>query len=140
MELHQFECQLPYVEMPEVLPEEETVGLMKKPFKMNLKNEKLAGRGASNPHVRIRARYHGTLKPPMYPASPLFFEIYGKDVPGDALQQHTKTNPAIPIKKLTENPRTPVVAGLLATNPYKEFLVFFSQSAISHSLAFLAFR
>jgi hypothetical protein len=37
-ELNQFDCQLPYVETPEVLPGEETVRLIKKPFKMEPKN------------------------------------------------------------------------------------------------------
>jgi hypothetical protein len=32
-ELEIFDCQLPYVETPEVLPGEETVRLIKKPFK-----------------------------------------------------------------------------------------------------------
>jgi hypothetical protein len=33
-ELDQFDCQLPYVDAPEPLPGEETVRLIKKPFKM----------------------------------------------------------------------------------------------------------
>jgi len=36
-ELDQFVCQLPYVEATEPLPGEETVRLIKKPFKMELK-------------------------------------------------------------------------------------------------------
>jgi hypothetical protein len=39
VELDQFDCQLPYVEVAEVLPGEETVRLLKKPFKMELKTE-----------------------------------------------------------------------------------------------------
>jgi hypothetical protein len=39
-ELDQFDCQLPYVESPEVMPGDETVRLIKKPFKMELKNQK----------------------------------------------------------------------------------------------------
>jgi hypothetical protein len=36
-ELDHFDCQLPYGEAPEFLPCEETVGLIKKPFKMKPK-------------------------------------------------------------------------------------------------------
>lgn len=39
VELDQFECQLPYVETPKALPGEETVRLLKKPFKMEQKNK-----------------------------------------------------------------------------------------------------
>jgi hypothetical protein len=39
-EVDQFDCQLPFVETPEALPGEETVRLIKKPFKMELKNER----------------------------------------------------------------------------------------------------
>jgi hypothetical protein len=39
VELDQFDCQLPYVETREVLPGEETVRLIKKPFKMKPRNE-----------------------------------------------------------------------------------------------------
>jgi hypothetical protein len=35
--LDKFDCQLPYVETPQVMPGEETVSLIKKPFKMELK-------------------------------------------------------------------------------------------------------
>jgi len=38
-ELDQFDCLLPYVDAPEVLPGEETVRLIKKPFKMRRKKE-----------------------------------------------------------------------------------------------------
>jgi hypothetical protein len=38
IELDQFNCQVPYVETGETLPGEETIRLMKKPFKMELKN------------------------------------------------------------------------------------------------------
>jgi hypothetical protein len=36
-ELDHFDCQLPYVETPEVMPGEETIRLIRKPFKMELK-------------------------------------------------------------------------------------------------------
>jgi hypothetical protein len=39
VELDQFDCQLPYVEVLEVLPGEETVRLIKKPFKMEPKKK-----------------------------------------------------------------------------------------------------
>jgi hypothetical protein len=39
-ELDRFDCQLPYVDVPEALPGEETVRLIRKPFKMELKSEK----------------------------------------------------------------------------------------------------
>jgi hypothetical protein len=39
VELDLFDCQLPYVEAPEPLPGDETIRLIKKPFKMELKNE-----------------------------------------------------------------------------------------------------
>jgi hypothetical protein len=39
VEMDQFDCQLPYVETPEALPGEETVRLIKKPFKMEEKNK-----------------------------------------------------------------------------------------------------
>jgi hypothetical protein len=38
-ELDQFDCQLPYVEIPIAMREEDTVRPVKKPFKMELKNE-----------------------------------------------------------------------------------------------------
>jgi hypothetical protein len=37
--LDQFECRLPYVEIPVAMPGEETVQLIKKPFKMELKED-----------------------------------------------------------------------------------------------------
>jgi hypothetical protein len=39
VELDPFDCQLPYVETPQALPGEETVQLIKKPFKMELKDK-----------------------------------------------------------------------------------------------------
>ena len=39
VELDHFVCQLPYVETPEAVPGEETVRLIKKPFKMEQKNK-----------------------------------------------------------------------------------------------------
>jgi len=39
VELNQFDCQLPYVETVDSRSGEETVRLIKKPFKMELKNE-----------------------------------------------------------------------------------------------------
>jgi|HubBroStandDraft_6_1064221.scaffolds.fasta_scaffold56358_3 hypothetical protein len=39
VELEQFDCQLPYVETADNRPGEETVRLIQKPFKMELKNE-----------------------------------------------------------------------------------------------------
>jgi hypothetical protein len=36
-EMDQLDCQLPYVETPQAMPGEETVRLIKKPFKMELK-------------------------------------------------------------------------------------------------------
>ena len=39
LELDQYECQVPYVEAPETAPGEETIRLMKKPFKMVPKNK-----------------------------------------------------------------------------------------------------
>ena len=38
-EIEQFDCQLPYVETVDTRPGSETVGLIKKPFKMELKDK-----------------------------------------------------------------------------------------------------
>jgi hypothetical protein len=87
LEMEKYDCLLPYVETPAAAPGEETIRLIRKPFKMTIKPERSGSRfvvgqiDEGKPVIRLEL-FHDTV--PGLKALAVGFELLGGTTPAQA--------------------------------------------------------